>query len=440
MNGQSPFRDTIFALSSGGLPSGVAIVRLSGPKARETVRLLAAREPPPRRAVLRRLRDAVGNTLDHGLVLFFPGPASFTGEDCAELHIHGGKAVVSGVLQMLGDLPGLRQADAGEFTRRAFINGKMDLTGAEALADLIAAETEAQRRLAIENVEGGQQRFYDGWRNRILHARAMIEAELDFADEADVPGSVSDSTDADLRQLCDEIETHIKSFRVAEIVRDGFKVVLVGAPNAGKSSLLNALAKREIAIVTDVAGTTRDLIEVALDLDGLKVLVTDTAGIRDTEDEVEKIGVERALSAASGADLVLQLIEPKGEKSTGACQGRTLRVATKSDLYDDVPDHQNFDHIISTITGKGIDKLVSAIGDRARVAVAGPAHAIPTRLRHIDLVEDTRSHILLALEQEAPELKAEQLRLASESLGRITGAVEVEELLGVIFSQFCIGK
>ena len=440
MNGQSPFRDTIFAVSSGGLPSGVAVIRLSGPQAGDAMTRLAGSLPPPRRAVLRHLRDKDGTALDRALVLFLPSPASVTGEDCAEFHVHGGRAVVAAVLRALGAMPGLRQAEAGEFTRRAFVNGRIDLTGAEGLADLIGAETEAQRRLALDNAEGGQRALYAAWRNRLLHARAMIEAELDFADEADVPGAVSERIWADMHTLCGELDAHIDGFRAAEIVRDGFRVVLVGAPNAGKSSLLNALARREVAIVTDVAGTTRDLVEVSLDLGGMKVLVIDTAGLRETQDKVERIGVERAVAAAGRADLVLELVapDPSGLPAIdGGWTAPTLRVATKSDLGSVMP---GFDHAISVVTGEGLGALVAAIAVRAETATTWQGAAAPTRLRHVALLRETGNHLREALVPDALELRAEKLRLAGDSLGRITGAVDVEELLGVIFSQFCIGK
>ena len=441
MKGQSPFRDTIFALSSGGLPSGVAVIRLSGPHARDAAVRIAGGVPPPRRAVLRSLRDGDGLALDRGLVLWFPGPASFTGEDCVELHIHGGRAVVAAMLRALGAMPGLRQAEAGEFTRRAFVNGRIDLTGAEGLADLIAAETEAQRRLAMDNAQGGQRDLYTAWRRQLLNARAMIEAELDFADEADVPGSVSERVWADMRALCREIDEHLGGYRAAEIVRDGFRAVLVGAPNAGKSSLLNALARRDVAIVTEVAGTTRDLVEVALDLDGVKVLVTDTAGLRETDDRVERIGVERAVAAAGRADLVLELVDsstPRQEGIRRTWQASALRVATKSDLPGSRVD--GFDHAISVVTGEGLGRLVRDIATRAQSAAATQGSIVPTRLRHVELLRTTKDHVLDALIPHDLELRAEQLRLACDALGRITGAVDVEELLGVIFSEFCIGK
>lgn len=436
-----PFSDTIYALSSGGLPSGVAVIRLTGPHTPTAILNLAGGLPAPRQASYRRLIDDQGEILDHGLVLFFPGPASFTGEDCAEFQIHGGRAVVSAVLRALSSIEGLRQAEAGEFTKRAFINGKIDLTSAEGLADLIEAETEAQRRLAIDNLEGGQQKLYDSWRSRLLHARAMIEAELDFADESDVPGSLTDIVNQDLSELNKEITTHLSGFHVAEIIRDGFRVALVGAPNAGKSSLLNALAKREVAIVTDIAGTTRDLIEISLDLNGRKVVIIDTAGLRETEDIVEKIGVEKAINAAENADLILELVEVGSiqEKSLLKTDSTPrLMIATKTDLQQKI--YTNFDHAISIRTGNGLAELIDDISQKAEDAASAALGTIPTRIRHVELLESTRNHIRLGLDHEEPELQAEQFRLASSSLGKITGAVDVEELLGVIFSQFCIGK
>lgn len=441
VNRQSPFQDTIFSLSSGGLPSGVAIIRMSGSEVRRVLETMAGGVPDERYAVLRRLRDGEGIVLDHGLVLFFPGPASFTGEDCAEFHVHGGRAVVASLLRALAETARMRQAEAGEFTRRAFLNGKIDLTGAEGLADLIAAETEAQRSLAMSNLEGGQQRLYDGWRARLLHARAMIEAELDFSDESDIPGSVSNQTIADMYALVEEIDNHISEFKIAEIVRDGFKVALVGAPNAGKSSLLNALAKRDVAIVTDIAGTTRDLIEISLDIEGIKVLVTDTAGIRDTVNTVEQMGVNRAISAAENANLVLYLISPDTVQA-GTVERQwstqTLLVASKSDIG--VQEQYNFSHITSATRGDGLSGLIKDLGRRAADATAMTTGAIPTRERHIELLRKTREGIEAAVTQQALELRAEQLRMASDTLGRITGAIDVEELLGIVFSQFCVGK
>jgi len=441
MNGQQLFRDTIFALSSGGLPSGVAVVRLSGPHVREALRVVAGKVPAARRATLLFLRAGDGALLDEGLVLFFPAPASFSGEDCAEFQIHGGRAVVSALLGRLGEIPGLRQAEAGEFTRRAFLNGKVDLTGAEALADLIAAETEAQRRLAVDNAQGGQRELYTAWRQQLLRARAMIEAELDFSDEADVPGSVSDRETANLVRLRRDIFAHVEGFHAAEIVRDGFRVVLVGAPNAGKSSLLNALARREVAIVTEIAGTTRDLVEAALDIEGMKIVITDTAGLRETDDVVERIGVRKAVDAANRADLILHLVDPTSEdmdlgRSTWTAP--VVPVATKCDLA--APGRGGFAFAVSAVTGEGLPELAREIAGRARTATNRTGQVIPTRLRQVRLLEATATHIGDGLERTDMELRAEHLRLAGEALGKITGASDVEELLGVIFSEFCIGK
>lgn len=441
MSGQSPFKDTIFALSTGSPPSGVAVIRMSGPHVRDVLTGLAGRLPPARVATLCRLVDRRGAQIDRGLVLFFPGPGSFTGEDCGELHLHGGRAVVAAALAALGGQLGMRQAEAGEFTRRAFLNGKVDLTGAEGLADLLAAETEAQRRLALANAEGGQGALYADWRSRLLHARAMIEAELDFADEADVDGAASGQVWESLDGLWREIGLHVEGYAVAELVREGFRVALVGAPNVGKSSLLNALARREVAIVTEVPGTTRDVIEVALDLRGMKVLITDTAGIRETDDRVEQIGVSRAYEAAARADLVLMLAEA-GSREPPAFEPPThafcLRIGTKSDLG--LGDTAPFDFLISAHTGDGIAVLLDEIASRAKAATNAGGDVMPTRLRHIELLEQARSRIAAALNAKDLELRAEDLRLASDALGRITGAIDVEDLLDVIFSQFCIGK
>ena len=443
MSHQSLFRDTIFALSSGGLPSGVAVIRLSG---RQTAAVLASitkgRVPPPRKAALRELVDDDGEPLDRAIVLSFPGPASFTGEDCAELHVHGGKAVVATVLEHLGGKDGLRAAEAGEFTRRAFLNGKLDLTSAEGLADLVAAETELQRRMALINAEGGQRDIYDGWRKRLLHARAMIEAELDFADEGDVPGSVAADVWTDMFAMQQEIANHINGYHAAEIIRDGYRVVLLGAPNAGKSSLLNALARRDVAIVTEIAGTTRDLVEVSLDLDGLKVIVTDTAGLRDSSDTVERIGIERALRAAEEADLILKLKDGSPDMpgfDLADLESKALSVGTKADI---APHRTGeFHHIVSVIDGAGLSALIEDIGRHAKGAVSAASGVLPSRLRQLELLRSCGHHLSLAAEvQQELELRAEELRLAGDALGRITGAIDVEDLLGVIFSEFCIGK
>lgn len=443
---QMQFPDTIFALSSGRPPSGVAVIRLSGPHVRAALQAIVGGVPPARAATLRAFRAEDGSVIDRGLALFFPGPASFTGEDCAEFQLHGGRAVVEGILGALTGMNGFRPAEAGEFTRRAFLNGKMDLVEAEALADLIAAETEAQRRFAVASAHGAQSALYAGWRKRILHGRAMIEAELDFADEADVLGSVSGRVWADMAALAGEIERHVAGFHRAEIIREGFSVVIAGAPNAGKSSLLNALAKRDVAIVTDEPGTTRDLVHVALDLDGVKVNVTDTAGIREDAGNVEAIGIERALASMRAADLVLHL-EDLGfpaELVLPETSAEVLRVGSKADLgIRSAGAHDGaFDLEISTATGAGIVQLVGIIASKAKAAAGDVDDAlIPARMRHVALLRRAGACLADSLvEGSALELRAEALRLAGEAFGRIAGTMDVEEVLGVIFSEFCIGK
>ena len=437
-------RDTIVALSSGRLPAGIAAVRISGPKTRFVLETITGSVPEPRFARYGAFADEAGTHIDSGITLFFQAPASFTGEDSAELHAHGGKAVVAALLDALCAIEGVRPAEAGEFTRRAFLNGKVDLLKAEALADLVSAETEAQRRFAVLNSDGGHKELYAGWRQRLIHARAMIEAEMDFSDESDIPGSVADQIWADVGRMSGEIRRHVAGFRRAEIIRDGFDVVILGAPNAGKSSLLNALAKRDAAIVTDEPGTTRDLIEVVLDLDGRKVRVTDTAGLREGGGAVETIGIEKAIARARAADLVLRLEDmanpsPVAELPDGP---PVLRVGAKYDLVPSASDNDAYDICISVASGHGLDRLLQEISNRAETALGESVDLIPWRERHVALLSEALKFLESArsAEQGGYELRAEDLRLASERIGRISGAVDVEDLLDVIFSQFCIGK
>lgn len=437
--------DTIFALSSGGLPSGVAVIRLSGPASGQAVQALCGRQPAERRASLLSIRNRNGEKLDAGLILFFQGPNSFTGEDCAELQIHGGRATVKAVLAELAGMAGLRAAEAGEFSRRAFLNGRMDLIEVEGLADLIAAETEMQRRLAAEQSSGGLSQLYDSWAKRLTHARAMIEAELDFADEDDVPGSIADTIWRDMRQLEQEIVNHLSGVRSGEIVRDGLKVVIAGPPNAGKSSLLNYLAKRDVAIVTDVPGTTRDVLHVDLDLDGFAVRLYDTAGLRKTDDVVEQEGIRRTQLSMAQAHLVLllsSLAEPDWVAFTEGYDGPVIRVQTKADKQDASWRDPEADVRISVRTGEGISALLDLVGGYLPDLDQGSALALPTRQRHADNLAEARSHIGTALDAGGSglDIQAEHLRLAGQAMGRITGRVDVENLLDVIFSEFCIGK
>ncbi|RWQ25993.1 tRNA uridine-5-carboxymethylaminomethyl(34) synthesis GTPase MnmE [Mesorhizobium sp.] len=438
--------NSVVALSSGRLPAGVAVIRISGPQSRFVVETIAGPKVKNRAAAYRQFRAPDGSVLDSGLVVFFAGPNSFTGEDVAEFHVHGGRAVVAKMLEVVAGFDGVRHAEPGEFTRRAFLNGKVDLVETEALADLVNAETEAQRRFAVQNAEGVQSELYLAWRRRLIHARAMIEAEIDFADEDDVPGSVADTVWSDVRAMIGEIERHVQGFRAAEIIRDGFEVVILGAPNAGKSSLFNALARREAAIVTEEPGTTRDLLEVVLDLEGMRVRVTDTAGLRETPGRIEAIGIERARSKAGTADLLLvleDLVEPVPIDAIPP-DVSALLIGTKADLLPDesVTLARRYDAAISTRDGTGLAELLAEIGRRAAVQIGHAGDILPSRLRHVELLNETKRFLLAAAAEDGrgQELRAEELRLAADRLGRIVGAVDVEDMLDVIFAQFCIGK
>lgn len=436
--------ETIVALSSGTLPSGVAVVRLSGLGARMALNSLVGSVPVPRRASLRVIRNSEGLALDHGIVLFFDGPKTATGEDLAEFHLHGGRAVVSACLDALVALPGIRLAEAGEFTRRAFENGRIDLTEAEGLSELLSAETEGQRRQALAQSGGALRRVYEGWMRQIIQARARLEASFDFSDEGDVASDVAASVRPMLLRLIHDMDLHLASARRGEILRDGFKVVIAGPPNAGKSSLLNALAQRDVALVSDRPGTTRDLIDVRLDLGGIPVRVTDTAGLRETADTIEQAGIERAERAMAEADLVL-LLEDAGETLTHVKLGAAfLRVRSKADLPNDhvqpAPIGTNV-LSVSSKTGEGLDRLIDAIASAARSATGDPSDVVPTRVRHREIVAAAREILAEASTlHAAEEMLAEDLRRATDRLGALTGRVGVEDLLDVIFSEFCIGK
>ena len=437
--------ETIFALSSGPVPAGVAVIRLSGPRTRFVLETICGACPSPRRASLRDLRrPADGTVIDRALVLWFPGPASFTGEDVAELHCHGGRAVVAAVLEMLALMPGCRTAEQGEFTRRAFDNDRMDLLEVEGLADLIAAETEAQRRLAMNQAGGALAAIYDGWRQRLTRARALIEAEFDFADEDDVPDDVSSVVWEEVARLRAEIARHLERSQRAERLRSGVQVVLLGAPNAGKSSLLNALARRDVAIVTEEAGTTRDVIEVHMDLDGYPVTLVDTAGLREEAGLVEREGIRRALARAGDADLVLWLVAPEADVVTRPPEGSTAlwRIETKADRGEHWPNEaaeQSFR--LSVVSGDGVDALLAALAGFAADHIGGLDEPLAARERHRRHLEDCLAALGDALvEGRSLEIRAEDLRRAGESLGRIAGRVGVEDLLDVIFREFCIGK
>jgi len=444
--------DTIVAPASGPGLAAIAVIRISGPKTRDVVEALCGGVPPARRASLRAIANQNGDLLDRGLVLWFEGPGSFTGEDMAELHVHGSRAVVRGVIDAVLSLPGTRLAEPGEFARRAFENGKLDLTEVEGLADLVNAETEAQRRQALAQAEGSLRALYEGWRAELLRAQALIEAGLDFADEGDVAAGVTAKADPIVEGLSTAIARHL-SDRSGERLRGGFKVVIAGAPNAGKSSLLNAFAKRDAAIVSEEAGTTRDVIEVHLDLGGVPVMLIDTAGLREAEGKVEAEGIRRALARASEADLVLWVVdasapqwdtpaelEPGRSEKSGAGAAR-ITVLNKIDL---APREAGASDClrVSAKTGEGIEHLVDALAERAALATGTGAGApVLTRPRHRVELEAAQAALDSSRDPAlGPEFKAEELRIAARHLGRLTGRIDVEEVLGAIFGEFCIGK
>jgi tRNA modification GTPase len=432
--------DTIYALSSGGLPAGVAIIRVSGPEAKAVVERMFGRIPEPRVAAYGAIGADRSNPIDRGIVLWFPGPASFTGEDGAEFHLHGGRAVVRALFDAFTGIRGLRPAEAGEFSRRAFQNDRLDLTAIEGLADLINAETDTQRRVALRQAGGATAAVLDGWRSRLIRCRALIEADLDFADEDDVPGSVADVVWSQAKELAEEMERHLVNADKGERLRSGFEVVLLGAPNAGKSSLLNALARRPAAIVTPEPGTTRDLIEVRLDLGGYPVTVVDTAGLRESVSVIEAEGIRRAQERAGRADLVLWLQAPDDPNDMPESGDVEIwRIATKVDLSVATGA---FDHSISTVTGAGLLELEAALGIFVAGRIGAVEDIVITRERHRDGLRRCVEHIRAAIanEQAGLELRAEDLRAAADALGRLTGRIDVEDLLDVIFRDFCIGK
>lgn len=434
--------NTIYALSTAPGRAGVAVIRISGEGAREAVTALTGEAPGrPREAKLRRFRDPETQApLDLGLLLFFEAPASFTGEDVAELHIHGGRAVVAAMLRTLGHMHFLRAAEPGEFTRRAFEHGKLDLTAVEGLADLIDAETEAQRVQALRQMEGALGKLYEGWRARLVKALAYAEAEIDFPDE-EVPGDLLAKLEPEIHALASEIAAHLDDGRKGERLRDGIEVAIVGPPNAGKSSLLNRLAGREAAIVSEEAGTTRDVLEVRLDIAGVPVTLADTAGLREAANAIEREGVRRALARAEAADLRLVLVAPGAGGDFSLAREGDIRVVNKLDLDAEVPEGAIG---ISALTGQGLDALEAALREKIGAAYEAQEHPLITRARHREGLSDCAASLARARQAlEAgrdAELVAEDLRLAARALGRITGRVDVEDLLDVIFRDFCIGK
>uniref|UniRef100_A0A8C8RZS1 5-taurinomethyluridine-[tRNA] synthase subunit GTPB3, mitochondrial n=1 Tax=Pelusios castaneus TaxID=367368 RepID=A0A8C8RZS1_9SAUR len=466
-------RDTIFALSSGHGKCGVAVIRTSGPASGAALRSLTGQWelPPPRAVTLRRIRDpSSAETLDRGLVVWFPGPHSFTGEDCSELHVHGGPAVVSGVLQALGRLPGLRPADSGEFTKRAFQNGKLGLTEVEGLGDLIHAETEAQRRQALRQMAGELGRLYERWSEELTKALAHMEAFIDFSEDDNLEEGVLVQADAAVQTLEEEVKGHLQDGRRGERLRGGVHVVIAGPTNAGKSSLLNLLSQRPVAIVSPVAGTTRDVVESAVNIGGYPVLLSDTAGLRVTEDAVEQEGVSRARERLLQADVVLAVLPAGDFVPEPCCIAEALRavlphgdlawrvpcvlVLNKADLLEE--GHREIllgacqkgvlppTCLLSCKSGEGIDRLLSLLRAQLEQMCGNPLAGSPslTQARHrlhltSCLASLGRYHSYKSLDL---VLAAEELRLARRHLGKITGRINAEEILDIIFRDFCVGK
>ncbi|MFP4303861.1 MAG: tRNA uridine-5-carboxymethylaminomethyl(34) synthesis GTPase MnmE [Rhodosalinus sp.] len=426
--------ETIFALSSAPGKAGVAVLRLSGPRAFAATERCMGALPEPRRLVRRDLRDAGGELIDEAMVVLFPAPRSFTGEDVAEWHLHGSPAVVRAALARLSALDGLQAAGPGDFTRRALENDRLDLTQVEGLGDLLDAETEAQRRQAVRVLSGAMTQKVEQWRGQLLRAAALIEATIDFADE-EVPEDVTDEVLQLMADVRESLEAEARGSRVAERIRDGFEVAIVGAPNAGKSTLLNRLAGRDAAITSEVAGTTRDVIEVRMDLAGLPVTLLDTAGLRETKDPVESIGVARARNRAAQADLRVWLKSTEEEGPLVELQAGDIVVRSKVDLYGGEG--------VSGLTGAGIDALVDQIVDvlsnRAKLVQTA------TRARHLEAIRRASATleaaiILVGRGPEAADLAAEEIRAAIRALEALVGRIDVEDVLGEIFASFCVGK
>jgi tRNA modification GTPase len=458
----TPAPATIFALSSGRPPAAIAVVRMSGPRSGAALEAMIGRLPAPRRAALARVRDpATGEPIDEALALWFPGPASETGEDMAELQLHGGRAVIAAVLAALGKLEGCRPAEPGEFTRRAFEAGRLDLTQVEGLGDLIAAETQAQRRQAFAQLRGLLGDRAESWRQRVIEASALVEAGIDFSDEGDVPKNLLARAMELVRTLAAEIAQALAGAERGERLRDGLWVVIAGPPNAGKSTLLNRIARRDAAIVSPTAGTTRDVIEVHLDLDGYPVNLLDTAGIRETSDDpLEREGMRRARAAAARAHLVLWVVDASeadaasiaaiDHEPVAAGTSRWI-VVNKIDLIDDEAKHKlaaallgaHDVHHLSAATGAGCEQLLGVLARFADKCFT-PEPALVARQRQHATLADVMAALVSATalvdEGAGEELVAEQLRRAATGLGKLTGRVNVEDILDVIFREFCVGK
>jgi len=442
--------DTIYTLSSAAGRAAVAVIRISGPGAGISIHNLTALPVPvPRQASLRKIKmPGTEQIIDEGLVIFFPGPGSATGEDLVEFQVHGGRAVIQAIFDALATFDGFRPAEPGEFARRGFDNGKIDLTTAEGIADLIDSETQAQRRQAQIQAGGTMAVLYDTWRSELLQAQTLVEAAIDFSDEGDVSEKAYQGASDIVRTLSETITKHLEGARGGEIIRSGFRVVIAGPPNAGKSSLLNTLAKRDVAIVSDEAGTTRDAIEVHLDLDGFLVVMTDTAGIRAASSKIEQEGIRRTLEHARIADLILWMQDGTRkslENIPAELKGiESMNIINKSDLLDECSiNNISKDTIaISAKTGVGVEELISAIVTTARQSMTTMDQVVPTNARHARHLSQAAKQLGTFLQSGMSdlELRAEDLRMAASELGRLTGRIDVEDILDQIFLRFCVGK
>ena len=442
-------KDTIYALASGYGTAGVAVIRVSGPKANSVLSKISGEPTPkPRLASLRRLREIkTGYDIDDAIVIWFPGPASFTGEDIVEFHTHGGTAVISGIFSAISSIESCRMANPGEFTRRAFENRKLDLTSAEAVADLVAAETTEQRRQALAQYDGALANIYDGWRTKLTEILANTEVMIDFSDE-EIPDDLNSTNKHNILCIKKVITQYIDDKNIGERIRTGFRVAIIGEPNVGKSSLLNKIAGREAAIVSKTKGTTRDIIEVHIQLGGYSVIIADTAGLRETQEEVESEGVRRARKLAEDADMKLVMFDAThfpniAEISKKYLDDDAIAVFNKVDIINQpVPFELDFHKafLISALTGEGLDPLLSTLQDKIQKRLKNAEIPPLTRARHRESLEAVLDALGRAERAVLPELAAEDLRLAARALARITGRVDVEDVLDVIFMDFCIGK
>lgn len=434
--------DTIFAPSSAAGQAGVAVIRISGPQVLKVAQLLCHLEnPTPRHAYFKTI-CVDDEPVDKALVLYFNAPFSFTGEDTLEIQCHGSRAVLKKLLEALCHIPGCRMAEPGEFTRRAVYHNKMDLTAAEGLLDLIHADTEAQRRSALRQMGGELQRLYDGWRDELVHSLAYIEAFIDFPEE-EIPSSQIDTLHQNIHNVITSLKQHLNDRHRGERLQDGFQVAIIGAPNVGKSSLLNALAKRDVAIVSGTAGTTRDIVEVYLDIKGYPVVIADTAGLRQTAEEIEAEGIKRALKRASQADLLIAVGDAAQYPVLDEQTQKAMEKHPSSVLIWNKKDTATLPaevFSVSATTGEGIDAFMAIVADKVEDLMGGSSEPLLTRLRYRQALEECLASLEHALTVSEIELKAEDLRLAARALGKITGRVEVSELFDIIFSSFCIGK